>query len=85
MWQEKSQNDGSADNPQDCGANNVRKVMRAKVHSRKPDQNRDGQTDEADAAACQNQNTKKRDRGRDVTGRKRVIFSAKTRAAPAEL
>src|SRR4029077_12586773 len=59
--------------------------MRAKIHSREPDQNRDGETDEADAPACKNQNTKKRGRGRDVAGGKRVVFRTKTRAAPAEL
>ena len=59
--------------------------MRAEVHSGEPDQNRDWETGEADAAACENQNTKKRGRGHNVTGRKRVIFRTKTRATPAEL
>ena len=42
--------------------------MRAEVHSRSTDQNRDGETREADAAARENQDTKKCGRRHDVTG-----------------
>jgi hypothetical protein len=81
----KMRDEHGAKKPQHCGADNVGKVMRTKVHSREPDQNRDWQTGQANTAACKNQDTKKRGGCSDVTRRKGVIFRAETRAAPAQL
>ena len=76
LQQQHARDDSGAGNSQDCGAYNVGQVMRAKVHSGEPDQKRDWQTRKPDAPTRENQNTKKRRRGSNVTGGKCVVFGA---------
>src|SRR5438270_10568862 len=56
---EKMGDQQSTEDPQNCCADHVGKIMRSYVHTGESDQDRDGQTGESGTPTCENQNTKK--------------------------
>src|SRR4029077_7459911 len=82
-WQQyEVRHDKGAQGSKNRCANDVGQVMRADVHPREPDQNRDCEAHKADPPTRDKQNAKERGRSANVSGWKRVIFRGETWTAP---